>query len=73
MSLLNTVYDILGLTELHNMQAKELSKGRKWVYSAASELELDEKGHSTNPVERVVIVLSPRTTNKIRGGKNRLG
>ena len=58
-------YDILGLTELHNMQAKEHFMGRRWVCSAQA--ELDEKGHSTDPAAGVAIMLSPRMADKVIG------
>ena len=58
-------YDILGLTELHNNQAKELFKGRRWVCSAPA--ELDEKGKSTDPAAGVAVMLSPRMASKVIG------
>ena len=58
-------YDILGLTELHNMQAKEQFKGRRWVCSAPA--DLDEKGHSTDLAAGVAIMLSPRMADKVIG------
>ena len=58
-------YDILELTELHNMQSKELLKGRRLVCSATA--ALDEKGHNTDPALGVAIMLSPRMTDKVIG------
>ena len=58
-------YDILGLTELHNSQAKELYKGRRWICSAHAELK--ENGKSSDPAAGVAIMLSPRMAGKVIG------
>ena len=58
-------YDILGLTELHNTQEKELYQGRRWVCSAHA--KQDEKGKSSDPAAGVAIMLSSRMAEKIIG------
>ena len=54
-------YDILGLTELHNAQTK--FQGRRWICSAAA--ELNKEGKSTDPAAGVAIMLSPRMADKV--------
>ena len=48
-------YDILGLTELHNLQEQKRFQSRTWVHSApAPKVE----GKSTDPAAGVAIMLS---------------
>ena len=54
-------YDILGLTELHNVQTK--FQGRRWICSAAAETSKD--GKSTDPAAGVAIMLSARMADKV--------
>ena len=56
-------YDILGLTELHNQQAKKRYQGRQWVCSAQAALR--EDGKSTDPAAGVAIMLSARMADKV--------
>ena len=56
-------YDILGLTELHNIQAQKRFQGKTWVHSAPSEIE--ENGKNPDPATGVVIMLSNRMVNKM--------
>ena len=58
----NTTYDILGLTELHNTQDKELYQKRGWVCSAHA--EQGENGKSSDPAAGEAIMLSPRMADK---------
>ena len=58
-------YDILGLTELHNNQAKELYQGRRWVCSAHA--ETNEQDKISDPEAGVAIMLSPRMADKVIG------
>ena len=58
-------YDILGLTELHNNQSKELYQGRRWVCSAHA--ETNEQGKNSDPAAGVAIMLSPRMADKVIG------
>ena len=55
--------DILGLTELHNLQAQERFQGRTWIHSAPA--GKDEQGKSTDPAAGVAIMLSNRMADKI--------
>ena len=56
-------YDILGLTELHNTQARKQYQGRRWVCSApAAE---DENGKCNDPAAGVAIMLSDRMADKV--------
>ena len=55
-------YDILGLTELHNTQAKKQYQGRRWVCSAHAETKDD--GKSSDPAAGVTIMLSDRVETK---------
>ena len=56
-------YDILGLTELHNTQAKEQFKGKAWIHSAPA--QADAQGKCSDPAAGVAIMLSSRMTSKI--------
>ena len=56
-------YDILGLTELHNTQAKKQYQGRRWVCSAHAETKDD--GKNSDPAAGVAIMLSDRIANKV--------
>ena len=50
-------YDILGLTELHNNQAKAQFQSKLWIHSAPA--EVDTQGKCSDPAAGVVILLSP--------------
>ena len=55
-------YDILGLTELHNLQEQKRFQSRTWVHSApAPKVE----GKSTDPAAGVAIMLSNRMADKL--------
>ena len=56
-------YDILGLTELHNVQAQKRFSGKTWVHSAPA--EIDENGKNADPAAGVAIMLSSRMANKM--------
>ena len=56
-------YDILGLTELHNIQAQEKYQDRRWVCSAPA--PVDEQGKCSDPAAGVVILLSSRMADKV--------
>ena len=56
-------YDILGLTELHNEQAKEQYKHKTWIHSAPA--AVDAHGKCSDPAAGVAIMLSPRMAEKI--------
>ena len=56
-------YDILGLTELHNTQAKAQFQHKTWIPSAAA--EVDKNGKCSDPAAGVAIMLSPRMAEKI--------
>ena len=56
-------YDILGLTELHNAQAKVQFKDKTWIHSAPA--EVDTQGKCSDPAAGVAIMLSPRMAAKI--------
>ena len=58
-------YDILGLTELHNAQAKEQFKSKQWIHSAPA--TMDEQGKCSDPAAGVAIMLSQRMAAKILG------
>ena len=51
--------DILGLTELHNVQTKPQFQSKRWICSQGAE-EID--GRSTDPAAGVAILLSARMT-----------
>ena len=55
-------YDIIGLTELHNNQAKPQFEGKRWICSELAE-EVNDK--STDPAAGVVIMLSARMADKV--------
>ena len=55
-------YDILGLTELHNLQEQERFKSRTRVHSAPAE---KKEGKSTDPAAGVAIMLSDRMADKL--------
>ena len=55
-------YDILGLTELHNTQAKEQFKDKIWIHSAQA--QADAQGKCSDPAAGVAIMLSPRMAAK---------
>ena len=56
-------FDILGLTELHNAQAKEQFKHKTWIHSAPA--AVDANGKCSDPAAGVAIMLSPRMADKI--------
>ena len=58
-------YDILGLTELHNTQAKEQFKDRTWIHSEIA--KTDKQGRCNDPAAGVAIMLSPKMANKVIG------
>ena len=55
-------YDILGLTELHNLQEQKRFQGRTWVHSAPAP---KKEGKSTDPAAGVAIMLSNRMADKL--------
>ena len=57
-------YDVLGLTELHNVHNRQLWKGKHWITSEDS--EIDGQGHPTDPAAGVGILLSKRFTMGIQ-------
>ena len=56
-------FDILGLTELHNVQNKKCWKGRRWITSA--DAEIDEQGKNLDPAAGVGILLSKQFSSRI--------
>ena len=56
-------YDILGLTELHNLQQQKRFQDRTWICSAQA--EQDKEGRSTDPATGVAIMLSNRMADKL--------
>ena len=54
--------DILGLTELHNLQAQKRFQSRTWVHSAPATMK---EGKSTDPAAGVAIMLSNRMADKL--------
>ena len=54
--------DILGLTELHNLQEQKRFQSRTWVHSAPAP---KKEGKSTDPAAGVAIMLSNRMTDKL--------
>ena len=56
-------FDILGLTELHNVQNKKAWRGKYWITSADADIE--EDGTCTDPASGVGILLGPLFTEKI--------
>ena len=56
-------FDILGLTELHNVQNKSTWCGKHWITSA--DAELDEDGVSQDPASGVAILLGPVFANRV--------
>ena len=56
-------YDILGLTELHNLQQQKRFQDRTWICSAQA--EQDKEGRSTDPAAGVAIMLSNRMADKL--------
>ena len=55
-------YDILGLTELHNVQEQKIFMSRTWIHSAPAE---KKGGKSTDPAAGVDIILSNRMADKL--------
>ena len=55
--------DVLGPTELHDTQTKEIHQGRRWVCS--TQVEEDDDGKSTDPEAGVTILFSPRVADKV--------
>ena len=55
-------YDILGLTELHNLQEQKRFQNRTWVHSAPAP---KKEGKSTDPAAGVAIMLSNRMADKL--------
>ena len=55
-------YDILGLTELHNTQAKVQFQHKTWIHSAPA--AIDANGKCSDPAAGVAIMLSPRMAAK---------
>ena len=55
-------YDILGLTEFHNIQAQKRFQSRTWVHSAPAPMK---GGKSTDPATGVTIMLSNRMADKL--------
>ena len=58
-------YDILGLTELHNTQAKEQFQGKTWIHSEIA--KTDAQGRCNDPAAGVAIMLSAKMANKVIG------
>ena len=56
-------FDILGLTELHNVQNKSAWRGKHWITSA--DAELDDDGVNIDPASGVAILLGPSFANRI--------
>ena len=56
-------FDVLGLTELHNIQNKKAWKKRYWITSEDS--KVDEDGNCVDPASGVGILLSQRFSSKI--------
>ena len=54
-------YDVLGLTELHNVQNKKIWKCKRWITSQDS--IVDGQGHISDPTAGVGILLSQRFAN----------
>ena len=59
-------YDLLGLTELHNLQSKTQFQGRRWICSVQA--GYDENGKCEDAVAGVVILLSNRIAEKVGTG-----
>ena len=55
--------DVLGLTELHNVQNKKAWKKKYWITSA--DAEVDEQGKCMDPASGVTILLSQRFSSKV--------
>ena len=55
-------YDVLGLTELHNLQEQKRFQSRTWVHSAPAE---KKEGKSMDPAAGVAIMLSNRMADKL--------
>ena len=55
-------YDVLGLTELHNLQEQKRSQSRTWVHSAVAE---KKEGKNMDPAAGVAIMLSNRMDDKL--------
>ena len=55
--------DILGLGELHNKHLEEHYKEKRWICSERSKLNKD--GTDPDPAAGVVILLSPRMTDRL--------
>ena len=55
-------YDILGLTELHNTQAKVQFQHKTWIHSAPAAIDANDK--CIDPAAGVTIMLSPRMAAK---------
>ena len=55
-------YDVLDLTELHNLQEQKRFQSRTWVHSAPAE---KKEGKSMDPAADVVIMLSNRMADKL--------
>ena len=51
-------FDVLGLTELHNVQNKKLWKYKRWITSEDD--EVDDQGKTLDPASDVGILLSKR-------------
>ena len=58
-------YDILGLTELHNIQAKEQFQDKTWIHSSPA--QVDSQGKCNDPAAGVAIMLSKKMATKILG------
>ena len=56
-------FDILGLTELHNIHNKKAWRGRHWITS--DDVNIDEEGNLTDSASGVGILLSRRFSSKI--------
>ena len=56
-------YDVLGLTELHNVQNKKAWRKRYWI--ASEDAEIDEQGKCTDPASGVTIMLSRRFVKRV--------
>ena len=55
-------YDILGLTELHNLQEQKRFQSRTWVHSTPAP---KKEGKSTDQAAGVAIMLSNRMADKL--------
>ena len=56
-------FDILGLTELHNVHNKKCWQKKYWISSA--DADVDENGHCQDPASGVAILLSQRFSSRV--------